>query len=121
MKQELTLKTEKHTLSNKVIDSKKYEKVKNEAIKLAKENKKAEPNILKIFWFPHEEEIRLIEVEDDIPDSIENEIEVFYFGQSQNVPINSAIGLIRSNEIGKLKLPENWGNWAVAEELEVNG
>ncbi len=120
MEKESAVKTKKQTFSNKVIDSKKYEKVKTEAIKLAKENKKAEPNILKIFWFPHEEKFRLIEVEDDIPDSFENEIEVFYFGQSQNVPLNSAIGLIRSNEIGKLKLPENWGNWAVAEELEVH-
>ncbi len=59
-------------------------------------------------------------MEDDIPNSFEDEIEVFYFGQSKNVPLNSAIGLIRSNEIGRLKLPENWGNWNVAEELEVN-
>ncbi len=113
------MKTDKHTLSNKEIDFM-YAKVKREAIKLAKENKKAEPNILKTFWFPHQEEIRLIEVEDDIPASFESEIEVFYFGKSQNVPLNSAIGLIRPNEIGKLKLPENWGNWEYAEELEVN-
>ena len=120
MKKELAVKTDKHTLSNKAIEPKMYPKVKREAIKLAKENKKAEPNILKIFWFPHQKEIRLIEVEDDIPTSCENEIEVFYFEPSQQVPLYSAIGLIRSNEIGNLKLPENWGNWESAEELEVN-
>jgi hypothetical protein len=102
------------------MDFKKYEKVKYEAIKLAQENKKVEPNILKTFWFPDQEEIRLIEVENDIPDSSGNDIEVFYFGQSEHVTLNSAIGLIRSNEIGKLQLPENWGSWGVAEELEVN-
>jgi hypothetical protein len=46
---------------------------------LAADNRKAEPDISRIFWFPDGEEVRLIEVTEQIPISSEGEVIPFYF------------------------------------------
>lgn len=98
----------------------KKDTIKKQALLLAKENKKAEPDIKDVYWFPNEEEVRLIEIEDIIPPSGEF-VEPFYFDPSpeDNMPAPSGIALIRSDEVKKLILPDGWGTWESAEKLEI--
>jgi hypothetical protein len=96
------------------------DRIKKIALYLAGENKKAEPGIIKILWFPHDEEVRLIEVEENIPYGNIDEVEPFYFGPSLDVPAPLGIAIIHSKEYRQLKLPDNWGSWEDAEELETN-
>jgi len=96
--------------------------MKNQALLLAKANKQAEPGITKVYWFPNEHEVRLLELEECIPPSSGSDIEPFYFASStrDQLPAPSGIALIRPDEFGRLKLPEDWGGWEVAEELEIS-
>jgi hypothetical protein len=93
--------------------------IEQQAHVLAKENKKSEPGIKKILWFPDSKEVRLVMLEDDLPRSISKTVEPFYFSPSRvdKLPARSGIALIRTDEKGKLKLPEGWGNWGKAKEL----
>lgn len=95
--------------------------IKNQALLLAKENKRAEPGITKVFWFPDEHEVRLLELEDGIPPSPSDVVEPFRFAAStiDHLPAPSGIALIRPDEFRKLDLPESWGGWDSAEELEI--
>lgn len=94
--------------------------IERQAQVLAKENKKAEPGIKKILWFPDSKEVRLVVLEDDLPRSASKSVEPFYFGPSRadKLPARSGIALIRTDELGRLKLPEGWGNWKKAKELK---
>lgn len=92
-----------------------------QALKLAQDNKKAEPGIKKIYWFPDDEEIRLVELEDDLVPALSGHVEPFYFGPSpeDDLVAPSGIALIRTDEFRDLKLPKDWGSWDDAIELEI--
>jgi hypothetical protein len=98
------------------------DQIKKQAIELARENKKAEPEISKAYWFPDDKEVRLIELEDNVVTSASGYVEPFYFDSSpsDSIPVPSGIAIIRTDEYKKIKLPENWGNWEDAEELEID-
>ncbi len=93
--------------------------VETQAKRLAADNRQAEPDITRILWFPHEQEVRLIEVTEQIPVTDDGQVHPYYFGASPNydLPLPSAIAMIREDEVEKLKLPDEWGNWADAVEL----
>lgn len=93
--------------------------IEQQARLLANDNRRAEPDIMRIFWFPDEQEVRLIELTEQVPVSTDGELHAFYFqsAPADNLPAPSAIAMIRSNEFGQLKLPPNWGDWADAVEL----
>ena len=101
--------------------TKNADRIRELAISLARENKKGEPGITRVFWFPDEQEVRLIELEDGIPPSVGGVVEPFYFEPSlrDNLPTPSAIALIRPDEFRCLELPEGWGDWDGATELEI--
>jgi len=92
------------------------------ALFLAKESVGDDSSVSRVFWFPHDQEIRLVEVdESSLPN---DQVLPFYFGPSPagGVPLPSAIALIRPDEVPKrLKLPDDWGTWDDAEELVVTG
>ena len=96
--------------------------VEEQAIKLAKDNKKSEPQIKKIFWFPNDDEVRLVEIEDDFIISGSNVVEPFYFDASpeDDLPLPSGVAIIRSDEFKKISLPDDWGSWDDAQELEID-
>ena len=98
--------------------------IRTQAELLAKENVRAEPNIKTIYWFPNENEVRLVEVEnsDIIPQSLSGSVEPFYFDSSpaDNLPAPSGIAIIRSDEVEKLSLPDGWGTWDSAKKLEIH-
>jgi hypothetical protein len=91
---------------------------------LAKENVKAEPNIKTIYWFPNDNEVRLVEVEDSniTPRTLSGCVEPFYFDPSpaDDLPAPSGVAIIRSDEVEKLSLPESWGTWSSAKKIEIN-
>ena len=98
------------------------EKIEKQAKLLARENVEAEPNIKRVYWFPDEKEVRLVELADNIPTSEEDEdVAPFYFAASaaDDLPAPSAIALIHIDEYRKLNLPEGWGDWDSAKKLEI--
>lgn len=93
--------------------------IEEQARRLAKDNRDTEPKIKDIFWFKADHEIRLVEVDDSTVPSVSGEIEPFYFdpAPSEGLPAPSVIAIIRSNEVGKLDLPKEWGTWQDAEKI----
>ena len=69
-----------------------------------------------IYWFPHESEVYLISVENDIPWFGDEEVCPFYF-DSKNDDIFYGVAIIHPEEFGKLTLPEGWGKWDRAVKL----
>jgi hypothetical protein len=93
--------------------------VEQQARFLAADNRQAEPNITKVYWFPDDGEVRLVELTDQVPVNEDNELHPFYFRASpqDSLPLPTAVVMIRPEEFGKLKLPPQWGEWADAIEL----
>ena len=96
-------------------------KIREQALKLAKQDKLAEPNIQSVYWFPDENEIRIIELEKEFIASGSGSVEPYYFSPSldEGITLPSGIAVIRSDEFRQLHLPKNWGTWDKAEELEI--
>ena len=95
------------------------EKMRELARALAQSNKAEEPQISRAFWFPSTEELRMVEVDDTAIPS--DEVIAFHFGPSPaaGLPVPFAIALIRSSEVKAIPLPEGWGSWDDAEEVDV--
>jgi hypothetical protein len=93
--------------------------IERQARLLALDNRIAEPDITRVFWFPDEKEVRLVELTEQVPAGTEGEVLPFYFRPSpqHQLPSPSAIAMIREAEFGKLKLPSGWGDWSDAVEL----
>lgn len=95
--------------------------IREQAKILAIESKKSEPNIAKVYWFPHDSEVHLIQLDDKAVTTLSGEVEPFYFDPSpeDNITVPSGIAIIRSDEYGKLTLPKGWGDWKDGQELEI--
>ena len=93
--------------------------VEQEAKLLAMENRTSDPDIIKVYWFPNDRVVRLVELTEQVPAYPDEELYPFYFPASpkDNLPLPSAVILIRPDEFGKFKLPPKWGDWADAIEL----
>ncbi len=98
------------------------EVIKQQALLLARDNKKVEPEIQAIYWMPCETEVRLIEVQSNTVKCLSGVVEPFYFDPSpvDGLPAPSGIALIRPDEFGNLDLPSNWGSWKDAQPLEIS-
>jgi hypothetical protein len=101
--------------------STKKQAIKKQAILLAKEHKKVEPDIQEFWWFPCADEIRLVEVESQTLKSPSDSFDPFFFEASPlkgwRVPFGIAI--IRPDEVDKLSPPSDWGDWKDAQRLEI--
>ncbi len=95
------------------------EEIKEQARSLADWNQKADPAIEKVYWFPDNTEVRLVELSNDVPASEDGELHPFYFQPSpqDHLPLPSGIAIIRPEEFGELKLPDEWGGWTDAVDL----
>jgi hypothetical protein len=98
-----------------------HDKIREQAEMLAAESKKSEPDIDRIYWFPHDSEVHLIQINDKTVTSGSGEVEAFYFDASpeDDITVPSGIAIIRPDEYGKLTLPEGWGDWEAGQELEI--
>jgi len=97
--------------------------VEQQARYLAAENKRNDPDITDVYWFPNEDEVRLVEVNATVPESLEEQIRPFYFrpAPAEQLPAPSGIALIRPNEVRRLRPPAEWGNWDTAVRIEEQG
>ena len=97
--------------------------VEKQAKELAAEHLKNDEDIAAVYWFPSDKEVRLIEVQDNVPKSFERQILPFYFlaAPEINHPWVTAIEIIRPEEFGKLRLPKGWGTWRRAVKLGAAG
>lgn len=95
--------------------------IRKQAELLARENKRAEPGITEILWFPSANEVHLVEVESSTVQTLSGNIEPFYFppAPTDGLPAPSGIAIIRPDEVGKLTLPPQWGTWDEAVRLEI--
>lgn len=89
------------------------------ALKIVSEDKKKEPNIKEAYWFPNEDAILILELEDDFISSSSKCVEPYYFKVDDEKNIYSGLAVIRSDEFKKLTLPEKWGSWDKARKLEL--
>ena len=87
--------------------------IERQARLLAVDNRRAEPDVARVLWFPNDQEVRLVELTDQVPQSMDGEVHPFYFRASvqDDLPAPSAIAMIRLNEFGRLRLPVGWGDW----------
>jgi len=95
------------------------DKMREIAKRLAKNNLEGEPDIKKVLWFPHEDEVRLVEVLPDVIPS--DQVVAFHFGPDHagGIPVPSAIALILPDEEGKIPVPQGWVDWKDTEEIDV--
>lgn len=95
--------------------------IKRQAELLAGENRKAEPSITRIYWFPDDHEVRLVELISTVPRADDGRVHPFYFraNAEEDLPAPTGIALIRPEEFRQLSLPEKWGGWEAAVSLEV--
>ena len=93
--------------------------IKRQAEYLAREYREAEPDMDGIYWFPDDDEVRLVEVHRDVAAAVENRLAPYYFRASpvDDLPARSAIALIRTDEFRRLELPKGWGDWDDAIEI----
>lgn len=96
------------------------DEIRKQAEMLARENRESDPEISRIYWFPSDEQIRLVELHESIPPS-GDAVHPFYFHPSprDGLTAPSGIALIRPSEYKTIKLPEGWGEWENAEEIPV--
>lgn len=61
----------------------------------------------------------MIEVTEQVPQNLDGEAHPFYFRASpqDNLPAPSAIAMIRADEVGRLRLFADWGDWNDAIDL----
>ncbi len=102
------------------------DEIERQARMLAKENRKSDSDITKVLWFPHHEEVRLVEVHKTIPPAGDGYVHPFYFRASpqDDLPAPSGVALISPEEfkqakLRKLRLPKGWGSWKDARELRM--
>ena len=94
------------------------EAIKREAFTLALANVEAEPAIERVYLFPSNEQVRLIEIDSTTsPTKNGNVVAPFYFGRDleSGLPFPSAIALIRPEEYDTHRPPAEWGDWSDAE------
>jgi hypothetical protein len=97
------------------------EEIERQARMLATENRQAEPLITKMYWFPDENEVRLVGVLSAMPIG-DGRIHPYFFrpAPQQNLPAPSGVALVRPEEVCNSQLPEEWGDWEDAVELEAD-
>ncbi len=93
------------------------ESIRDIARKMAQDNRQASPDLEAVYWFPHDREIRLVEID---PITLSSDRMVpYYFGAYPQGGISypSAIVLIRPEEKFVLLPPPEWGSWDTAIQL----
>lgn len=79
------------------------------AERLAQWNADSEESVVRIWWFPSEEEIRLIEVDDSTLAAPDKRAQPYYFpARLPEVPYPCGIALVRPEEEQNIALPAAW-------------
>jgi hypothetical protein len=99
---------------------KQREKIREQARLLAMDSKRSDPHVVRVYWFPHEKEVHIIEINDNATSS-GTSVAPFYFGPApdEGLTVPSGIAIIKPEEFRKPDLPSGWGAWDDGEELEI--
>ena len=94
--------------------------IEQQARYLADYGREMEPGIVKVYWFPAADEIRLVSLfamRCLLPRT--GKLCPFYFRPSPKDGLTawSAVAMIQPTEFGKLDLPKNWVAWEEAIEI----
>lgn len=81
------------------------------ARELARANALSEDSMVRIYWFPHEKEVRLVEVLEQTPPTHGGTVLPYFFGPSSDYPFDLGIALVRPEEEQRDRLPAEWGTW----------
>lgn len=86
--------------------------VREAAERLAKDWGDKDDAVIRIYWFPHESQIRLVEVDvEAIPSP--GALMPFYFTPHENLPYESGVALATPDEENRSPLPPEWrASWA---------
>ena len=86
---------------------------------MARAHREADPTITNVYWFRHNQEVRLVEVDASVPSSPDGKVHPFRFRPSPEDRLfaPSDVALVSPDELGKAELPEGWGPWGKAEKL----
>jgi len=95
-------------------------KMREQAKLLAMDSKSSDPHVVKVYWFPHDKEVHIIEINENTTPS-GTSVTPFYFGPvpEEGLTTPSGIAIIKPEEYRKLDLPSDWGTWDDGEELET--
>ncbi len=87
--------------------------IEKQARMMAEEARLNDPGITGVFFFPTDQEVRLIEVVSDVPVASGDRVNVFYFNPAPDcgMPALSGVGVVRPDDLGRVALPEGWGDW----------
>lgn len=96
-----------------------YPEIKKQALLLANEAKLADSSIVRFFWFPDAEQVRLLELSTNVSPAAGDEIEPVFFrpAPEHGIPALSGVAMIREDEYRAVNLPTDWGTWDDAVEL----
>jgi hypothetical protein len=96
-------------------------RMRDQARILAMDSKNSDPNVVKVCWFPDENEVHIIEINTNTPATLSGSVEPFYFGPvpEEGITVPSGIAVIKPEEFGNLALPSDWGTWNDCEELDI--
>ncbi len=94
------------------------------AQRLVEQSISNEPAITRIYQFPSDDEVRLLEVDITVAPVREGEaIAPFYFARDPKSGLNhrSAIALIAPEDVSQASLPPDWGSWEDAQVIWEQG
>jgi hypothetical protein len=99
--------------------------IKEAALKIAHIHLQSEPGIVRIYWFPSNKELRLVEVDETMPELIEgNRLQPLYFeaNPAKGLSVPMAYELIAPTHEehlrnGKIAMPKGWGKWETGERI----
>ena len=84
---------------------------------MAAANVEAAPETEAIYFFPSDDEIRLIETDPTTLPSVEAVPYYFAAAPKSGIPFRSSVALIRPEEAFRLAPPPGWGTWEDAIQL----
>jgi hypothetical protein len=85
------------------------------AKRLAEANARSEASISRIYLFPDQKQIRLVEVDEETIRTTDDTVRPFYFNPIEDIPDPSGVALIHPDEERVKELPEEWNvDWSKA-------
>jgi hypothetical protein len=86
------------------------------ASRLVRYHQEADPDLQRIYLFPADDQVRLVEVAGTVLPTHDGEATAFYFGSvpAHGIPIGFGIAMIRPEEDHQVRPPDGWGDWSDA-------
>jgi hypothetical protein len=91
------------------------------AREIAEDHAESEPGIVRVYWFPADEEIRIVEIDESLPSKMEadapGKMTPFYFQRNGAMRNPLVLELISPDDENKIGVPAGWGDWKDAKVI----